>query len=218
MNNCGDDALIFGYSFKYIGDIFKKNTRQLLMIYFFLLTLLRLKKYAPQKYSISKAKQIIGYLKLNVNGKEDFFKLWGSTQIAETFSRYKAVGHIIFAYIHALRNNNIISFDNLNLANDIFSEDVQNALANFIDESVYTLSSEIIGYALYVQHTLANFKHKQASESINFLYLPNKMCRKFDLKEIEVNVEEFSAAEVQQYINRNNNVHTVRHLKDEYNL
>ena len=37
-------------------------------------------------------------------------------------------------------------------------------------------------------------------------------------KKIEVNVEEFSAAEVQQYINRNNNVHTVRHLKDEYNL
>ena len=98
MKNGGGDALIFGYSFKYIGDIFKKNTRQLVMIYFFLLTLLRLKKYAPQKYSISKAKQIIGYLKLNVNGKEDFFKLWGSTQIAETFSRYKAVGHIIFAY------------------------------------------------------------------------------------------------------------------------
>lgn len=216
--NGGADAIIHGYTYRDMDEVLKKETPNLMMMYFFILTLLRLRKYAPQKFSIHKAKQIISNLFLSLNGREDFYQLWGITNTAKCISKYLPKGHIIFGYIHTLIQHNIINIQEMTAAKELLSDKVKETLLSYKEEKCYTLTSEIVGYALYARRMLEKFKHKQASESIKFLSMPDKAFKKFDFKVIEPVLEDFSGKERQKYIDRDSNSHTVRHLKAEPNL
>ena len=216
--NGGADAIIHGYTYNDMNDIIKKEASNFMMMYFFILTLLRLRKFAPQKYSIHKAKQIISNLCLVLNGMEDFYQLWGITNSAKCISKYLRIGHIIFGYVHTLIQHNIIEIKEMTAAKELLSDKVKEALVSYEDEKCYTLTSEIVGYALFARRTLEKFKHKQAADSIKFLSMPHKAYKKFNFKEIEPILDDFSEKERQQYLEREANIHTVRHLKSESNL
>lgn len=214
-DNGGNKAIVNGYTYGDIEKFLRDNIRKLMMMYFFILTLLRLNKYAPQKYSIFKAKQIMTDFRLTINEKEDFYPLWGTTNVAKNLSIYLSRGHLIFGYIQALINHNIIKIGELKSPTELFSEQNQDGFASFTEEKCYTLTPEIVGYALYVKRILEKAKHKNAKDGISFISMSDKVLKKFSFKEIEPIIEDFSEAEKERYIERKENTNTVRHKKGE---
>ena len=214
-DNGGNKAIVNGYTYGDIEKFLRDNIGKLMMMYFYILTLLRLNKYAPQKYSKSKAKQIMTDFRLIINEKEEFYHLWGTTNVAKNTSIYLSRGHLIFGYIQALINHNIIKIDELKSPKELFSEQNQDGLASFTEEECYTLTPEIVGYALYVKRILEKAKHKNAKDGISFISMSDKALKKFGFKEIEPNIEDFSEAEKERYIERSPNKNTVRHKKGE---
>lgn len=215
IKNGGNLAIIYGFTYGDIKKFLRENIRKLMMLYFFILTLLRLNKYASNKYSIFKTKQIMTEFRLIINEKEDFYPLWGTTNVAKNLSIYLSRGHLIFGYIQALINHNIIKIDELKSPKELFSEQNQDGFASFTEEKCYTLTPEIVGYALYVKRTLEKAKHKNAKDAISFISMGDKALRKFGFKEIEPIIEDFSKAEKERYVERSPNKNTARHKKGE---
>lgn len=214
-DNGGNKAIVNGYTYGDIEKFLRDNIRKLMMMYFFIIILLRLNKYAPNKYSIFKAKQIMTEFRLIINEKEDFYPLWRTTNVAKNLSIYLSRGHLIFGYTQALINHNIIKIDELKSPKELFSEQNQDGFAGFTEEKCYTLTPEIVGYALYVKRTLEKAKHKNAKDAISFISMGDKVLKKFGFKEIEPIIEDFSDAEKERYIERKENINTVRHKKGE---
>lgn len=218
LENGGEDTIIHGYTYDDMNKLLQKETPRLIIVYLFILTLLRLHKYASEYYGQNKAKQMIAKMYMIFNNKEDCYKLWaGTTNIAKALSYYLSRGHIIFGYIHTLIQHKIINLEEMTKPSELISNKVKNALTSYENEECYSLTSEIVGYALYARHTLEKVKNKQAHECISFISMPNKVNKKFGFKEIEPVLMDFSESERQTYLRRNQNINTVRHKKGELN-
>ena len=135
--------------------------------------------------------------------------------MAKNLSIYLSRGHLIFGYIQALINHNIIKINDLKSPKELFSEQNQDGFAGFTEEKCYTLTPEIVGYALYVKRKLEKAKHKNAKDAISFISMGDKALKKFGFKEIEPIIEDFSEAEKERYVERSPNKNTARHKKGE---
>ena len=218
ITNGGAQSLIYGYTYENIKNIIKEETSPLLITYFFVLNLLRLYTYCRNKFSRNKAKEMVHRLSLTIQGSESLFSIsgWGMTNINEALSHYLSRSHIIFGYIHTLITHNIINIENLSSANDLISNTVKNVLASFTEEKCYSLTSEIIGYALYVENILGKEKGKHAESPIQFISIPSKAIKKFGFKEIEPILKEFTDKE-KELLSRKSNTNTVRRHKKGHN-
>lgn len=219
ITNGGAQSLIYGYTYENIKNIIKEEASSLLITYFFVLNLLRLYSHCRNKFSRNKAKEMVHRLSLTVQGSDSLFSIsgWGMSNINNALSRYRSRGHIIFGYIHALIMHNIIDIENLSSANDLISDTLKNALASFTEEKCYTLTSEIIGYALYAENILGKEKDKHAETPIQFISIPSKAIKKFGFKEIKPILKEFTDKE-KELLSRKSNTNTVRRHKKEYNF
>lgn len=183
-------------SYYTIQNILREDTSVLILIYFRVLNLLRLAKYAPEKYSINRSSKMVYNLHIISDTGETTKNYWSYDKIEKSWQLYKSVSHIIFAYIQMLVNN--IFFD-LN-SNFTTSENIPTIISDY--NKYYSFIDEILGYAIYAQEILTKFKNKNSEITLNLTTIPPKILKKFKIKNIIPHLQPFSVSEKAEYIER----------------
>lgn len=109
--NLSDDKRL--YTLRDIETILRKDASILILIYFRILNLLRLAKYAPKKYSINRSSKMVYNLHTASDTNEITRCFWSYDKIEKSWQKYKSVGHIIYGYVQTLVDHNILDL-NLN--------------------------------------------------------------------------------------------------------
>lgn len=202
--NGGDDTVLLGYTLRDIQNILQEDASVLILIYFRVLNLLRLAKYAPEKYSINRSSKMIYNLHIISDTRETIKNYWSYDKIEKSWQRYKSVSHIIYGYVQTLVDHNILDL-NLNFTT---STDIPTIISDY--NEYYSFVDEILGYAVYAQDILTKFKSKNSELTLNLTTIPPKILKKFKIKNIVPHLKPFSVSEKEEYIERKTSNNIVR--------
>lgn len=140
--NGGDDTVLMGYTLRDIETILRKDASILILIYFRILNLLRLAKYAPKKYSINRSSKMVYNLHTASDTNEITRCFWSYDKIEKSWQKYKSVGHIIYGYVQTLVDHNILDL-NLNFTT---STNISTIISDYNEYDSFIDS--ILGYLL----------------------------------------------------------------------
>ena len=191
--NGGDDTVLMGYTLRDIETILRKDASILILIYFRILNLLRLAKYAPKKYSINRSSKMVYNLHTASDTNEITRCFWSYDKIEKSWQKYKSVGHIIYGYVQTLVDHNILDL-NLNFTT---STNISTIISDYNEYDSFIDS--ILGYAIYAQEILTNLKSKNSETTLSVMIIPPKILKKFKIKNIQPKLQSFSTFEENLY-------------------
>ncbi len=191
--NGGDDTILMGYTLRDMENILRNDASILILIYFRVLSLLRLAQYTPEKYSINRSSKMVYDLYTVLDKNETTRRFWSYDKIEKSWQRYKSVCHIIYAYIQTLIDHNCLDL-NVNIDT---STDIPTIISDYNEYDSFVDS--ILGYAIYAQEILTNFKSKNSETPLNLIIVPPKILKKFKLKSIQPKLQPFSIFEENLY-------------------
>lgn len=182
-----------GYTLRDIETILRKDASILILIYFRILNLLRLAKYAPKKYSINRSSKMVYNLHTASDTNEITRCFWSYDKIEKSWQKYKSVGHIIYGYVQTLVDHNILDL-NLNFTT---STNISTIISDYNEYDSFIDS--ILGYAIYAQEILTNLKSKNSETTLSVMIIPSKILKKFKIKNIQPKLQSFSTFEENLY-------------------
>jgi len=197
INNDGDDTIINGLSYKDIQDRIREDALSLMIMYFFVLNLLRLDQYGKDDdYRIENARRLTNNTFSTTDKKGNPIKAFSYDKIEKARSRYIKTAAIIFGYIHTLFKYNKLQLTQLDFNNKDNLNQIKSTLSKLDDTEIYEQYDDIIGYILYAQKILTTKVCKHADKNEDWFVINKNDIRRYGFTESKPILPNFSESEL----------------------